>query len=101
MFVMALLAILVSMLLLLARAAMGPTVFDRLVAVNSFGTNTVLLIAVSGFYTGRPEWLDLALVYTLVNFAGTIAVCRWARFGHLAGVAPAAGADRAAEEDAR
>jgi multicomponent Na+:H+ antiporter subunit F len=83
-FLMALVAIVASMLLVLVRAALGPTVFDRLVAVNNFGTNTVLLIAVSGFYTGRPEWLDLALVYTLVNFTGTIAVTRWSRFGHLA-----------------
>jgi multicomponent Na+:H+ antiporter subunit F len=91
-FLMALIGIMVSMLLVLARAALGPTVFDRLIAVNSFGTNTVLLIAVSGFYTGRPEWLDLALVYTLVNFTGTIAVCRWSRFGHLAVNVPPGGA---------
>lgn len=77
-------AIVVTMLLALARAAIGPTVFDRILAVNMFGTKTVLLIAVSGFLTGRPEWLDLALVYTLVNFTGTLAVLRFARFGNLA-----------------
>ena len=43
-------------------------------AANMLGTKTVLLIAVSGFSSGRPEWLDLALIYTLVNFAGTTAV---------------------------
>lgn len=77
-------AVLVAMLLALGRAALGPTAFDRLLAVNNFGTNTVVLIALSGFFTGRPEWLDLALLYALMNFTGTIAVCRWARFGHLA-----------------
>ena len=97
MYLMALLGIGASMLLVLARAALGPTVFDRLIAVNNFGTNTVLLIAVSGFYTGRPEWLDLALVYTLVNFTGTIAVCRWARFGHLA-ADPSAGGQAGRQE---
>jgi multicomponent Na+:H+ antiporter subunit F len=84
MFTVAMVGILVTMTLALVRAARGPTVFDRLVAVNMFGTKTVLLIAVSGFLVGRPEWLDLALVYTLVNFTGTIAVCRFARFGSLA-----------------
>lgn len=82
-FVVAVGAVAVSMLLALGRAALGPTAFDRLLAVNSFGTHTVLLIAVSGFLTGRPEWLDLALLYALVNFTGVVAVCRWARFGHL------------------
>ena len=79
----ALAGILITMLLALVRAARGPTVFDRLLAANMLGTKTVLLIAVSGFLSGRPEWLDLALIYTLVNFAGTIAVCRFARFGSL------------------
>ena len=66
--------VLFTMFLALARAALGPTVFARILAANMFGTKTVLLIAVAGFYTGRPEWLDLAIVYALVNFAGTFAV---------------------------
>ena len=65
------------MALVLTRALVGPTVFDRVLAVNSFGTKTVLLIAVIGFLTGRPEFLDLALVYALINFVGTIAVLRF------------------------
>jgi multicomponent Na+:H+ antiporter subunit F len=80
-FPVAMVAILVTMFLALFRAIAGPTVFDRLMAVNMFGTKTVLLIAVSGFLTGRPEWLDLALLYTLVNFTGTLAVCRYVRQG--------------------
>jgi len=84
MFVMAMVGVLVTMFLALARAAIGPTVFDRILAANMFGTKTVLLIAVAGFLTGRPEWLDLAIVYALVNFAGTIAVAKYCRFGNLA-----------------
>ncbi len=84
MYLAAMAAIVVTMFLALARAAIGPTVFDRILAVNMFGTKTVLLIAVSGFLMGRPEWLDLAIVYTLVNFTGTLAVLRFARFGSLA-----------------
>ena len=77
-------AIVVTMLLALVRAWKGPSTFDRLLAANMVGTKTVLLIAVSGFVVGRPEWLDLALLYTLVNFVGMVAVCRFARFGSLA-----------------
>ena len=58
--------------------------FGTILAANLFGTKTVLLIAVAGFLTGRPEWLDLALVYALVNFIGTLAVTKFARFGNLA-----------------
>ncbi|MAE28919.1 MAG: monovalent cation/H+ antiporter complex subunit F [Planctomycetota bacterium] len=86
MFAMATAALLVCMGLCLVRAVCGPTVFDRVLAVNSFGTKTVLLIAVLGFLTGRPDFLDLALVYALMNFIGTIAVMKFTRFGDLAGM---------------
>ncbi len=76
--------VLVTMFLALVRAVAGPTVPDRILAANMFGTKTVLLIAVLGFLTERPEWLDLAVVYALVNFVGTIAVAKYARFGNLA-----------------
>lgn len=82
-FVVPMVAIVVTMLLALIRAWRGPSVFDRVLAANMVGTKTVLLIAASGFLVGRPEWLDLALLYTLVNFAGTLAVCRFSRFGSL------------------
>lgn len=84
MFEVAMVGIVVTMLMALARAIKGPTTFDRILAANMFGTKTILLIAVSGFLTGRPDWLDLALVYALVNFAGTIAVLKFVRFGDLA-----------------
>jgi multicomponent Na+:H+ antiporter subunit F len=84
MFAVAMAGVLVTMLIALIAAVRGPTVFDRVLAVNMFGTKTVLLIAVSGFLSGRPEWLDLALVYVLVNFTGVIAVTKFSRFGNLA-----------------
>jgi len=83
-FVVAMLGVLATMVLALARAFMGPTVFDRVLAANMFGTKTVLLIAVSGFLTGRPEWLDLALLYALMNFIGMIALLRFSKFSNLA-----------------
>jgi multicomponent Na+:H+ antiporter subunit F len=84
MFAAAMIGVLVSMLLALVRAVLGPSVFDRVLAANMFGTKTVLLIAVSGFLVGRPEWLDLALLYALMNFIGMIALLRFTRFENLA-----------------
>ena len=83
MFVAASAGILISMGLALTRALLGPTVYDRVLAVNTFGTKTVLLIAALGFLTERPEFLDLALVYALINFIGTIAVLKFFEFGDL------------------
>lgn len=84
MFLAGMIAVLITMGLALVRAIKGPTVYDRILALNMFGTKTVLLIAVAGFLAGRPEFLDLALVYALVNFTGTIAIAKYARFGNLA-----------------
>lgn len=77
MFIVALLAVLVAMALALFRTLLGPTVYDRIMGVNSFGTKTVLAIALMGFVNGRPEFLDLALVYALINFIGTIAILKY------------------------
>ena len=83
MFVAATAGILISMTLAMVRALLGPTVYDRVLAVNSFGTKTVLLIAALGFLTGRPEFLDLAIVYALINFIATIAVLKFFEYGDL------------------
>ncbi|MGW8268896.1 MAG: monovalent cation/H+ antiporter complex subunit F [Burkholderiales bacterium] len=83
MFAAAAAALLVTLALALVRAFRGPTVFDRVVAANSIGTVAVLLLAVIGFLTGRPDFLDLALVYGLLNVVGTIAVLKFFHFGDL------------------
>lgn len=77
------LALLVTIALALARAALGPTVFDRLQAANTIGTVAMLLLALFGFLNGRPEFLDLALVYGLLNVIGVIAVLKFFRQGDL------------------
>ncbi len=74
---LALVGVLLTMALLLAAAIRGPTVFDRVLAVNSFGTMTVLLLTLHGFFAGRPDFLDLGLVYALVSFVGTLAVLKF------------------------
>jgi len=73
-------ALLVVMALALARALLGPTIYDRILAVNVFGTKTVLLIAVICFTLGKPEFLDIALVYALINFVSVIGVLRYFEF---------------------
>ena len=68
--------ILVAIALGLVRAFRGPTLYDRVMAANMIGTLTVLMVAVLGFMAGRPEFLDIALVYVLISFVSTIAVLR-------------------------
>ncbi len=84
MFVAAALAVLVALCLAVFRAIRGPTVFDRLLAANSIGTLAILLLAVLGFLTGRPEWLDIGLTYGLLNVISTLAVLKFFRHGDLA-----------------
>ena len=74
MYLIASLAILVTMALALVRALLGPSVYDRVLAVNMFGTKTALLLSVVAFLYGRPDFLDLALAYALINFVGVLAV---------------------------
>lgn len=77
MFVAAVAAILISMILALFRAFMGPTLYDRILSVNMFGTKTVIMISLLGFMMGRPEFLDIALVYALINFISIIGILRF------------------------
>jgi len=84
MFAAATAALLATLALLLARAVLGPTIFDRLLAANATGTVAVLLLAVIGFLTGRPEFLDLGIVYGMLNIVGTIAVLKFFQYGSLA-----------------
>ncbi len=74
MFTAVTIAVLVAMALALFRAYAGPTLYDRILAVNVFGTKTVLLIAIVGFLMGRPEFLDIAMVYALMNFITVIGI---------------------------
>lgn len=70
-------ALLAIMLLALARALAGPKVYDRILAMNMFGTKTVLLIAVYGVFTDSSSLVDLSIFYALINFIGVIAVLKF------------------------
>lgn len=73
-------ALAVALVLMLCRALMGPTLYDRVLAVNSFGTKTVLMLAIIGFVMGRPDFLDIAILYALINFVATIAILKFFRY---------------------
>jgi multicomponent Na+:H+ antiporter subunit F len=81
MFVAAAVAVLVTMILAITRALLGPTVYDRVLAINMFGTKTVLLIAAIAFLSGRTDLLDIALVYALINFISIVAVLKFFEYG--------------------
>ncbi|MFL2791643.1 MAG: monovalent cation/H+ antiporter complex subunit F [Paracoccaceae bacterium] len=80
MFLIVAIVLIISMILVLLRLYFGPTLYDRVLASNVFGTQTVLFIGVVGFLFGRPDFLDIALLYALINFVGTIAVLKFFRY---------------------
>jgi multicomponent Na+:H+ antiporter subunit F len=84
MFAAAAAAVLAAMVLAVVRALKGPGVFDRVLAGNSVGTLAILLLAVVGFLTGRPEWLDIAITYGLLNLISTLTILKFFRYGDLA-----------------
>lgn len=81
-------AIVIAMLIALVRAFIGPSIYDRILAVNMFGTITVLFISLFGFMRGRPDFLDIALVYALINFIATILILKFFEYGDLASSTP-------------
>lgn len=83
MWVLPVLAVLAALALAVARAVLGPTAFDRLLAANAIGTSSILLLALFGFLTGRPEFLDVAITYALLNVIGVLAVLKFFRYGAL------------------
>ena len=83
MFAAAVAALVVAIALVLARGFLGPTVYDRVLAANTIGTLAVGLMAAHGFLNDRPEFLDIALVYALLNVLSTLAILKFFRFGSL------------------
>ena len=83
MFLAGLIACAITGILILVRIILGKTTFDRVLAVNSLGTVIVIGISLHGFYSNRPEFLDIAIVYALINFIGTVAVLKLFSTGSL------------------
>ena len=80
MFYVATISIMIAFILVLVRLFLGPTLYDRVLALNAFGTLAVLMISVVGFLFGRPDFLDIALLYALLNFIGTIEILKFFRY---------------------
>ena len=85
MFLAGLIACAITGILILVRIVLGKTTFDRILAVNSLGTVIVIGISLHGFYSNRPEFLDISIVYSLINFIGTVAVLKLFSTGNLGG----------------
>ncbi len=83
MFELAATAIILAAFLIFYRAIIGPKIYDRVLAVNVIGTKTVVLLALIGFMYERPYFLDIALVYALINFIATIAFLKYRATGGL------------------
>ena len=83
MFSVAAIIIIIAMILVLYRAIQGPRICDRVLAVNVIGTKTVVLLALIGYIYERPHFMDIALVYALINFIATIAFLKYREAGRL------------------
>ncbi|MDI6654487.1 MAG: monovalent cation/H+ antiporter complex subunit F [Candidatus Hydrothermarchaeota archaeon] len=83
MFLAVALVIVFTSFLVLYRAIAGPRIYDRALAVNVIGTKTVVLLALIGFIYGRPHFLDIALVYAIINFIATLAFLKYIEKGGL------------------
>ena len=88
MFVVASILLFAAMVMILIRLFRGKTTYDRILAGNVFGTLTVLFIGILGFLAERPDFLDIALLYALINFVGTIAILKFFRYRALGDVRP-------------
>lgn len=75
--------LLVGMFMILIRAIAGPTVYDRILATNALGTKTIVFVTLLGYISGRPEFIDMAIIYALVSFITTIAILKFAQMGRL------------------
>jgi multicomponent Na+:H+ antiporter subunit F len=75
--------LLLTMALVLFRAVKGPSMPDRILAANAFGSNIVAFIAILAIEGGREAFIDIALVYALINFILTIALLKGFQYDRL------------------
>jgi multicomponent Na+:H+ antiporter subunit F len=70
-----------AILLCLLRMVGGPTTADRAVAVDTTATVTTALLVLLGFAFERHVYLDVALVYAVLTFIGSVAIARYLEGG--------------------
>ncbi|MBK9754222.1 MAG: cation:proton antiporter [Nannocystis sp.] len=76
-------ALLIGLLIILIRAVVGPTVYDVILATNAIGTKTIVFVTLLGYISGRPEFIDMAIIYALITFITTVAILKFAEKGRL------------------
>ncbi len=76
-------ALLIGLFIILIRAVVGPTVYDRILATNALGTKTIVFVTLLGYISGRPEFIDMAIIYALISFITTVAILKFAEKGRL------------------
>jgi len=76
-------ALLIGLFIILIRAVVGPTVYDRILATNAIGTKTIVFVTLLGYISGRPEFIDMAIIYSLITFVTTVAILKFAEMGRL------------------
>ncbi len=78
-------ALMVALALVLIRAMIGPTVYDRLLAVNTTGTKAVVVVALLGIinWPSQGYFVDIALAYALINFVTTVAILKYIEYRRL------------------
>jgi multicomponent Na+:H+ antiporter subunit F len=68
----------ILILFCLYRGIRGPGLLNRIVAVNVIGTKIVIILAFLGFIYGRIDmFVDISVVYALLNFIGTLAAAKF------------------------
>jgi len=77
--------LIVNAFLCLYRAARGPTVPDRILAINIVGTKTLVVLVLIAYIFDQPMYLDIALVYGLLNFIVTVVAARYMETGKIKG----------------
>lgn len=75
------LLIIVSISLSLYRGVVGPGVLNRVAAVNVIGTKTIALLVIMGYYFERPLFFDIAILYAMLNFIGTLVFAKYIERG--------------------
>ena len=72
-----------TIFLCLYRVVYGPGVENRVIAVNTIGTKTIILLVAIGFILKRPIFIDISIVYAMINFIATLAIAKYLKEGSL------------------
>jgi multicomponent Na+:H+ antiporter subunit F len=75
----------ITSFLCLVRAIKGPTAPDRVVAVNVIGMKTLVILVLFAFIYQRTLYIDVAIVYALINYLSTLTISRYLEKGKVAG----------------